>query len=77
MESDNINIKNFEVKARSKKEVQTLIKLESNVYLPPDTQANCDYISDIITGEKNVSKQITYLLVYNRKAGQPHRCSSY
>jgi hypothetical protein len=66
----------MEVKASTKKETYKLLELETNVFLPPIAEANCDYISDVLSGDKLVSRLSFYALVLHWKRDQPHQCSS-
>jgi hypothetical protein len=61
IEDVEVNIKDLEIKARSKKELYNLLQVEGNVYLPPIGQAHHDFIADIISGAKKVSfTNLTY-----------------
>ena len=51
-----INVKQICLKVSSKKEVYRMLQLEGNVYLPPPTETNHNYISKLISGKKKVSR---------------------
>ena len=46
----------FRVAARTKKETYHILTITWGKYLPPVSQTNVDYISDILPGNKNVSR---------------------
>ena len=54
MEQEQMNIGAITAKANSKREMWKILQLEGDVYLPPNSQANHDYISKILSGEKKV-----------------------
>ena len=56
MDEKSLTVNEFGVIARSKKEVYDLMTVTGGYYLPTIEQANFDYISDILSGDKNVSK---------------------
>ena len=42
------------VKSRSKRLLYNLLQSEENIYLPPSREANAKYLSDKISGSKDV-----------------------
>ena len=58
---EEIGINNLAIKARSKKEVYSLLVTEGGIYLPPLADSNYKYISQVIVGEKKhlKSKDVT------------------
>ena len=54
----NQTITTFELgtKAKSKSEVYRLLSTEGKVYLPPASEANHNFISDVISGKLKVRK---------------------
>ena len=45
----------FGIVSQSKKEVYDVLTVEGGYFLPPIEQANADYISDILSGNKIVA----------------------
>ena len=54
MEPEQMNIGVITAKANSKNEMFRILQLEGDVYLPPKSQANHNYISEILSGTKKV-----------------------
>ena len=55
MERDVVmHISEISTHGRSKKEIYEILTMDANVYLPPIDQWNADFISDVISGEKQV-----------------------
>jgi hypothetical protein len=54
-EDSNLNINELSIKCQSKKEVYSVLQVEGHYYLPPLAEANSDYISDVVSGDKKVS----------------------
>ena len=54
----NQTITNYELgtKAKSKSEVCRLLSIKGKVYLPPASEANHNFISDVISGKLKVCK---------------------
>jgi hypothetical protein len=59
-EADQMTIKDFEVHARSKKDVYDMMNFEKNIFLLPMPQATHYYVADIISGDKKVRKYKYY-----------------
>ena len=57
MEADKntLTVNQFRVAARSKKETYGILTIKGGKYLPLVSQINADYISDILSGNKNES----------------------
>ena len=55
MEADKntLTVNQFRVAARSKKETYGILTIKGRKYLPLVSQINADYISDILSGNKN------------------------
>ena len=51
----NLNWKEAAVKGRSKREIYQLLAMKGKFYLPPESQANSDFIHDIMVGRKKVN----------------------
>ena len=49
-----MNVRTITAKANSKQEMCRMLQLEGDVYLPPKSQANHNYISEILSGTKKV-----------------------
>ena len=49
-----INWQEIAVKGHSKKEIYRILTLKGKYYLPPEPQANSDFIHDIMVGKKKV-----------------------
>ena len=47
-----LTISEISLKAISKKEVYTILSIESGIYLPPISDANQSYLRGILTGKK-------------------------
>ena len=54
MEKEQMNVRTITAKANSKQEIYRILQLEGDVYLPPKSQANHNYISEILSGTKKV-----------------------
>ena len=52
MNQKDFTVKEFRIVSQSKKEVYDVLTIEGGYYLPPIEQANADYISDILSGDK-------------------------
>ena len=48
MEPTALHVNQISAKANSKKEMYRILQLEGDVYLPPISQANHDYVSAIL-----------------------------
>ena len=55
MEEARITVLDLGIKARSKREVYRLLSTDGDVYLPPEKEANYDYLASILRGDKKVS----------------------
>ena len=58
MESTFITLNDFKTVSRSKKETYDKLTIFGRYYLPPIEQVDCDFISDIMDGTKNVRFQV-------------------
>ena len=58
MEGTHITTSELGIKAKSKHEVYRLLWADGNVYIPPEKEANYDYLSSVIRGEKKVNTHI-------------------
>ena len=54
MNSDIMTTKELSVVWQSKKDMFKVLQIEGDVYLPPMEQTNYKFISQIVTGEKEV-----------------------
>jgi hypothetical protein len=54
MEKEDLTVNEMALRARSKKEMYQFLQVEGEIYLPPSSQVNWDYVADILSGEKNV-----------------------
>ena len=54
MEKVQMNVRAITAKANSKQEMCRILQLEGDVYLPHNSQANHNYISEILSGTKKV-----------------------
>ena len=54
-ENSFLTFNQFGAAARSKRETYDMLTIKGGYYLPPIDQANSDYISDILSGDKKVS----------------------
>ena len=61
MEQRGFTVHEFEIVTQSKREVHDILTVKGGYYLPPIEQANADYISDILSGDKTVCFR-TYVL---------------
>ena len=52
---DILDVKEMATKWSTKVEVYKVLTITGNVYLPPEEQTNCDFIRDILLGDKLVS----------------------
>ena len=59
MEETQITVLDLGVKAKSKREVYRLLSTEGDVYMPPEKEANYDYLATILKGDKRVSLPIS------------------
>ena len=50
-----IEVREMALKCTTKAEVYKVLTITGGVYLPPMDQTNCDYIRDILSGDKLVS----------------------
>ena len=55
MEEARITVLDLGIKARSKREVYRLLSTDGDEYLPPEKEANYDYLASILRGDKKVS----------------------
>ena len=60
MNQKDFTVKEFGIVSQSKKEVYDVLTIEGGYYLPPIEQANADYISDILSGDKMVFSFVIY-----------------
>ena len=51
-----VTFNQFRVADRTKKETYHILTITWGKYLPPVSQTNVDYISDILSGNKNISR---------------------
>ena len=49
-----LKVQDVSIHARSKRELYRMLQLEGDVYLPPLSQANHDYVSGILSGKRKV-----------------------
>ena len=54
MESEQMNIGVITAKANCKREMCRILQLEGEDYFPPNSQANHNYVSKILSGTKKV-----------------------
>ena len=55
MNQREFTVHEFGIVSQSKKEVYDVLTVEGDYFLPPIEQANADYISDILSGDKIVT----------------------
>ena len=60
MNQKDFTVKEFGIVSQSKKEVYGVLTVEGGYYLPPIEQANADYISDILKGDKLIFLFLIY-----------------
>ena len=53
--TETIDARELALKWSTKEEVYKVLTISGNVYLPPVQQINCDFIRDLLWGDKNVS----------------------
>ena len=71
-----IDVREMSLKCTSKREVYKVLSITGNVYLPPESQINSDFIRDILSGDKLVC-HLCYSVVFNRRPSQDYKCSSH
>ena len=54
MEQREFTVHEFGIVSQSKREVYDILTVEGGYYLPPIEQANANYISDVLSGDKIV-----------------------
>ena len=52
MEPHYVNVKEFEAKYRSKREVYTFLTVDGDAYLPPFQDVTAYFLKDIVSGKK-------------------------
>ena len=68
MEQRDFTVHEFGIVSQSKREVYDVLTIEGGYYLPPIEQANADYISDNLSGDKIVLSKFHKSLGGNVKA---------
>ena len=74
---EEITAKQFGIAARSKKEAYTIITCQGDYYLPPIQSTRADFIADVLTGEKKVTKLNLICIVFKSKRSKSEGCSTY
>ena len=54
MEQREFTVHEFGIVSQSKREVYDILTVKGGYYLPPIEQANANYISDVLSGDKIV-----------------------
>ena len=52
--TDTLDVREMALKWTTKAEVYKVLTVTCGLYLPPIDQTNCDYVSDILCGDKLV-----------------------
>ena len=63
MDQNTMNINELTVVCQSKKEMYKILQVEGGIYLPPIEQANHKFVTEIVSGEKNVDNLINNLFL--------------
>ena len=54
-----VDVRELTLKWSNKEEVYKVLTITVKVYLPPAAQVNCDFIGDLLSGDKNVMLFLT------------------
>ena len=54
-----VDVRELGLKRSSKEKVYKVLTITGKVYLPPVQQINCDFISDLLSGDKKVTSFLT------------------
>ena len=63
---ETLNWQEAEVKGRSKREIYRLMTIKGKYYLPPEPQADSDFIHDIMVGRKKVRIDNFFMTLSNQ-----------
>lgn len=73
---ETLNWREAAAKARSKREVYNLMVRKGELYLCPESEANADYVYDVLTGRKKVSNfEFNPILVLAKEGCWDSLCS--
>ena len=72
-----IDVREMALRWSTKAEVYKVLSTTGGICLPPVDQVNCDFVRDILSGDKLVNHLISHSVVHRVRQGQDYRGSSY